>query len=716
LPRLLAIGPEEYVRKRLGFFLRGQSGFSIHQAETPEEAIALAERVEMDVLLASADSMDGVAPQVLERVREHSAGIQLILLGEDPVDENALEILPDHLPESAVEYAVRGALRLRQASLESLRLREANEHWKQHLEDLVERRTQALTHSRDRLEKARMQQQAMLRSIPHGLCMLSREWRIEYANHALLALLEPAASAATQELVGNSFRMMFETEEDFQHYAKSAIAHIRRHGLDVSDVELRRTDGSSFWCEISIVKHDPSSTVGGFVATLTDITEKRRAREELLKAAFFDPLTGLPNRKLFLDRLEECLETAAADPNFRFAVLFLDLDRFKTVNDSLGHLSGDRLLHQVAERLQSLSEKDQGVFRLGGDEFTVLLDGLQSEAEAVRVAEHLLRELNVPFRLHGMDIYIDASIGIAMNDARYSDSEEILRDADTALYKAKERGRSRCAVFDSAMHDEARQNLDLENSLRTALEKQEFFLEYQPVVRLIDNVPVGYEALIRWNHPERGVLQPQAFIEVAEETGRIVAMGNWVLNEACCQMAAWNALLAPGESPRTIAVNVSARQFTHPRFVQSVADALEQSGLAPECLTLEITETVILDGPDLVQRIFGELKQLGIKLHLDDFGMGYSSLSYLQRFPVDALKVDRMFLKDVASSPKARQLVTAILSMAEALSLSVVVEGVEDEDILEVMRGMPCTLVQGYFFYYPLSAEDAERLIAGERL
>ncbi|MFC5694208.1 putative bifunctional diguanylate cyclase/phosphodiesterase [Pseudomonas sp. GCM10022186] len=442
------------------------------------------------------------------------------------------------------------------------------------------------------------------------------------------------------------------------------------------------------------------------------VVERKRAEEQLIDA-FHDPLTGLPNRALFADRLSRAVARCNRHREAAFAVLFIDLDRFKLVNDSLGHLAGDLLIIQVAARLGACLRQSDTLARLGGDEFTILLDCFDDLDTPVRVAERLINALDPPFHINGEQLYISASIGIAPSDLGYESAEEILRHADLAMYRAKTLGKHRFELYDRSMHERAVGRLALETQLRNALLNNEFVLHYQPIVRLTDNQTVGAEALVRWQKPNGQLVYPGDFIQVAEDTGLILPLGLWVLREACSSMAAWHREF-PGDRPLTISVNLSARQFAQYDLVQQVGSIIAETGIRPDCVRLEITESVSMADSERTATLLRQLHELGVRISIDDFGTGYSSLSYLHRFHLDVLKIDRSFVAELDQCPEGAQLVQTILSLARNLGIEAVAEGVETEQHLRILGSLGCNFGQGYFFDRPLApATFAERLRAG---
>lgn len=445
---------------------------------------------------------------------------------------------------------------------------------------------------------------------------------------------------------------------------------------------------------------------GGLVL---DITDRKQLETQLAHMAFHDPLTGLPNRALCLDRIRQAIERAKRRGNYQYAVIFLDLDRFKVINDSLGHLMGDRLLENVAKRLRNCVRGLDTVARLGGDEFVLILEETGSQREVVRIIKRIRTAMTEVFPIADHDIHVSASMGVVISPALYDKPEELLRNANIALHRAKAQGRNRFKVFNSRMLEDAIRLMNLENDLRHALARQEFYLDYQPILALRDRRLTGFEALVRWRRPDRGVVPPLEFIPVAEETGLIVPLGLWILEEACRTMAGWLREF-PECDGLAVSVNLSARQLSQPALVEDVERILRATGLDPRALKLEITETVIMDNPELSILRLKRLKALGIRLSVDDFGTGYSSLSYLQRFPIDTLKVDRAFVSDI-EMPENRKIVGAVVTLAHSLGLDVVAEGVEQETQTTVLNSFACEAGQGFLFSHPLGREDVEKLL-----
>ena len=445
----------------------------------------------------------------------------------------------------------------------------------------------------------------------------------------------------------------------------------------------------------------------------TDVTERMRAQQKLWHAAFYDALTGLPNRSLFMERLGQAQERTRGRTGSGFAVLFLDIDRFKLVNDSMGHRAGDQLLIAIARRLDCSRRAGDTVARLGGDEFAILVDGVNDPAASGPVADRVQRELSQPFEVNGQEVFTSASIGIALGGVPGQKPEDLLRDADTAMYRAKVQGSAQHAVFDITMHDHAVAVLQLETDLRRAIDRGELRVKYQPIVALQSARIVGFEALVRWQHRQRGLVPPKEFIPMAEETGVISALGRWVLLEACRQVRALQQLYprAPGLS---LAVNISGRQILQPDLVEQIGDILDATGFDPHLLRLELTETVLVQNEAAAARCLNRLRQLGLKLAIDDFGTGYSSLSYLHRMPIDILKIDASFVQTMGVDDKNRRIVETLLALGKNLGVEVIAEGVETQAQAQALQRLGCGLVQGYLFSEAVDVDAAAALLGQE--
>ena len=486
-------------------------------------------------------------------------------------------------------------------------------------------------------------------------------------------------------------------------WIRSLVADVsRREGAEVTaEFRAAHADGSWRWLEATIKNLAADPAVGGIVVNYRDVTERRSLENQLRHQAFHDALTGLPNRALLLDRLEHALTRARREPA-SLAVLFLDLDDFKAVNDSLGHQAGDELLVAVAERVRHCLRDADTCARMGGDEFAIVLEDAVDLPDSVRVGERILASLREPFRIAEKTVHIQGSVGVAAYDGPDQTADEMLRLADVAMYAAKSRGKDRLTVYQAVVHSVAIDRHQLRADLHAALENGQLNLLYQPIVALSDWRVLGAEALLRWNHPMRGVIGPAEFVPLAEESGLVVAIGRWVIGEACRQVRAWRDARRGGEE-LNVSVNVSGRQVADVGLAAFVAEALREHALEPQALTLEITESVLLDDADTVVTWLHQLKALGIRLAIDDFGTGYSSLSYLRFLPVDALKIDRAFVAEVETSEPERAVVRSIVSLSQVLGLQTVAEGIETDGQLAELRAMGAQLGQGYLFAEPLT-------------
>ncbi len=497
-----------------------------------------------------------------------------------------------------------------------------------------------------------------------------------------------------------------------------------------AEYRIRHKDGTwrtleSTACAI----RDASGHTDKLVIVNRDITERKRAEEMLAHNAFHDGLTGLPNRALFLDRLQHALTLSKRHSNYKFAVLLIDVDEFRIVNDSLGHAAGDELLIQIGQRLKNsvrradmvsrprrsdmpeMLTNDDSLARLGGDEFTILLDDIRDPIEAVRVAERVQSELAPPFEVNQQEIVISASIGIASSTSSHTQAEDLMRDADLAMYRAKRGGKARCEVSDTAMHANAMKRLRMEADLRKALDQKEFRVHYQPVVSLLTGKISGFEALTRWQRPE-GMLPPMEFIGVAEETGLIIPMNRQLRHEACEHLRSWQTEF-PASPPLTMSVNITAKEFAQPDLASEIRKALQETGVDPGCLQLEIVEKIAMGDAEQAGLVLAELKALGVRLSIDDFGTGYSSLSRLRQIPVDTLKIDRAFIMHMDTDAESREIVRTIIMLAHNLRLAVVAEGTETKEHIDLLKQLGCEMAQGYFYSRPADGQAMTTLLGG---
>lgn len=541
-----------------------------------------------------------------------------------------------------------------------------------------------------------------------GVYRSTPDGRILDCNDALVKIL---GCDSRQDLMGRRASEFYWNAED----RKDMLTDLRQqHSVTNSEIRLKRKDGSPVWVLDSATLIEGGNNGDGpgvMEGTIIDITERKLLEEQLLHQAFHDPLTDLPNRSLFMDRLEHALVRAGRSTT-EVAVLFLDLDEFKVINDSLGHKVGDQLLIAVGRRIETCIRAGDTVARLGGDEFTVLLEDVEAVREAVEIAERIANELQRPFHVEGQDLFITTSVGIALSGPGHDQPTDLLRNADIAMYEAKKAGKARYALFEPGMNSRLWERMQTETELRRALEHNEFTVHYQPVVELETGRVMELEALVRWQHPTRGLVAPAEFIPVAEESGLILPLGEWVLREACRHMRGWQQKQGRDDAPLLLSVNLSPRQFRHPRLVEDIVESLEETGLDPRHLKLEITESVALDNTEATIATLRDLRSLGISIAIDDFGMGYSALSYLKRYPVDTLKLDRSFVDGMGHDIEDTAIVNAVIAFARTLSLSVTAEGIETVEQLTQLQSLGCDQGQGYYFAKPMTAEAVTALLA----
>jgi len=572
---------------------------------------------------------------------------------------------------------------------------------------------------RKRVEEALRQAEAKYRNIfenaIEGIFQSTPDGRYLSANPALARIY---GYESPEELL----RSLTDVAQQLyvEPHRRHDFVHLMQEYGSVSGFESQvyRRDGGVIWIsENARSVRDRNNNLLYYEGTIEDITlakrlaaERQQAEEQLRHNAFHDALTGLPNRALFMDRLEQAVKQAKRHKNHLFALLFLDLDRFKIVNDSLGHLMGDELLIAIARRLERCLRAGDTIARLGGDEFVILLNAIQDVDYPTTIAKRIEQELAPPFNLNGHEVFTSASIGIVLSSEVQGWADDLLRTADIAMYHAKSLGGACYQVFDTARHDQAVTRLQWETDLRRAIEHEEFRVYYQPIVSLATGSIVGFEALVRWQRPN-GLLSPAEFVPIAEEIGLIIPIGRWILQEACCQMRAWQEIF-PASLPLIISVNLSVKQCTQPEFVDQISQILLETNLNPRSLSLEITENVLLENAQPVAVVLSQLKALGISLYLDDFGTGYSSLNYLHRFPFHRLKIDRSFINQMGCGNQSLEIVRIIIMLAHALGMDVIAEGIETLDQLAQLSALSCKYGQGNFFSQPLDAATAGALIA----
>lgn len=561
---------------------------------------------------------------------------------------------------------------------------------------------------RKRAEEALIQSEEKYRTLvdlsQDGM-FISQEGRYVYANRAYAAML----GYKPDKLPGVPVTGTVDTESAALAMQVSTDS-VGTDGPFSQEMRLLNREGGRRFTASVTLGHITWRGRPATTGTVRDITEQKKSQQELAHSASHDTLTGLPNRNHFMRQLAELLKTTPSGR--RMAVLFLDLDRFKLINDSLGHGFGDRLLGAIAKRLRTCVRPGDLIARYGGDEFTILLQGIQGLDDATAVADRIHEELARAFNVDGHEVFSTASIGIVLSAPHYQHPDEVLRDADTAMYRAKAAGKAGYVVFDDAMHQHVKANLKLETELRHALQRNEFRIHYQPVLDLASGRLTGFEALVRWEHPERGLVGPEQFLPVAEETGLIIPLGWWVLETACTQFAEWKKRHRHLPENITISVNIANRQFAHWVLPQRVARVLDLTGIPARSLCLEITETVFMDNPELAAETIGRLRNIGVNLQMDDFGTGYSSLSALRNFKLDTLKIDRSFVTGIERNRSDRAIVRTITVLAADLGMDVVAEGIENSRQLELLRALGCRKGQGYYFSKPFAASTVDRYLA----
>jgi diguanylate cyclase (GGDEF)-like protein/PAS domain S-box-containing protein len=480
------------------------------------------------------------------------------------------------------------------------------------------------------------------------------------------------------------------------------------------EYQILRLDQEVRWvCNQGHYVYDRDGKLLRIDGIVRDITAQKKAQQQLVHDALHDSLTNLPNRPLFMERVRQAINHSKRNPKYLFAVMFIDLDRFKMINDSLGHIVGDQFLQSIANLLASCLRGGDTVARLGGDEFTILVNDMKEPNEAMMIAERILNKFLHPIEIGDQSIFGSVSIGIVINNREYETSDNLLRDADIAMYRAKSLGKGRYTIFDKEMYEQNLKTIQLDNDLRYALERQEFELYYQPIVHLSSEKLAGFEALIRWHHPERGLVPPIEFIPIAEETGAIIAIGDWVLNQACQQISIWQSQFLEAKSLK-MSINLTCQQIREKNLVEKLDRVLAATGIDGSTIRLEITESSMMDqGEETIAKL-EELRARNIQLSIDDFGQGYSSLSYLHRFPVNTLKIDRTFVELMSSGGQNLEIIRTIILLAHTLNMSVVAEGVETHEQMSTLRQLGCEYAQGYFFSRPIIAADAEQLIKSQ--
>ena len=703
-PLILVVDDDKSMRMMLRQAME-QQGYQVAEAADAEQALAVYTRLHPHIVL-----LDALMPVIdgftccaqLQQSGRHTPVLMMITL-EDKESINrtfqvgATDYITKPIHSTVLHQRVR---RLLQQSYLHQHLKKSNQE--------LQVRINQLKQVQQALQESRECYTLIAQSANDGIW----DWNLK-TNEVNFSPRWKAMLGYGEKEIGNSLAEWFNRvhPEDIQNLKSELSAHFAEYTtLFENEHRLLHQDGNYRWMLVrGLAVRDVTGTAYRIAGSQTDITQSKGVEARLLHDATHDALTGLPNRLLFMKSLRNVIEQAQQHQDYIFALLFLDIDRFKLVNDSLGHAIGDQLLVAIATRIKACLRPEDVMARLGGDEFTILLKNVKNINNATQVAERIQQELLLPFNLSGHEVFSSVSIGIALSHARYKQPEDLLRDADTTMYRAKALGKARSEVFDPSMHNQAMARLQLEIDLRRALERQELQVYYQPIVSLKSGVITGFEALARWRHPTRGFVSPAEFIPIAEETGLILPLGWWVLRQSCHQMRIWQEQLQL-HSPLTICVNISGKQFTQPHLVEKIEQILQETGLDARSLKLEITESLLLDNAEAAVTILNQLKALGIQLAIDDFGTGYSSLSYLHRLPIDTLKIDRSFVHNVDCDPEKIEIIRTIVALAWNLGMSVVAEGVETKKQMYQLQAFRCDYGQGYFFSRPVDAEAVKAL------
>ncbi|MGB3205417.1 MAG: EAL domain-containing protein [Crinalium sp.] len=580
------------------------------------------------------------------------------------------------------------------------------------LEQRINQRTEQLKRANVELTKSEEQFRLTFEMAPIGIAIQTLDGKFIRINQAFCE----TSGYSSEELLDKTWIDLSHPDD----IASTLTLHQKLHQREISDFQTESRyltkDGKVVYgiLQVAVVRdaeQKPVHLIGQFL----DITARKLAEEQLLFDALHDNLTNLPNRNLLMERLELALKQAQRQTDYLFAVMFIDLDRFKVVNDSLGHEVGDQLLVAIARKLETLIRASDIVARLGGDEFIILLDNLQDLNDAIRIADRICLELNSPFLIENRQVFTTASIGIVFSSTHYQTGSELIRDADIAMYRAKEAGKARYEIFDRIMHAYAVEQLQLESDLRHAIAHQELLVHYQPIISLTTGKLTGFEALLRWKHPSRGFISPAEFIPIAEETGLIVTIGQWILREACHQFQTWSLQYQLSNS-LTISVNLSSKQLREPTLIKQIDQIIQETKLNSSCLKLELTESMLIDHVEAVISTMSQLRGRAIHLSIDDFGTGFSCLSYLHRFPINTLKIDRSFVSRIGEENENLGIVKTIITLAHELGMDAIAEGVETQQQVNQLKALGCDQAQGYFFSPPLSSESAELFIATHKI
>ena len=703
----------------------GNQGYDVKGVINGEMALMVANKVIPDLILLDVVMPDLDGYQVCQQLKANEAtqNIPIIFLSASNNSVDRVKALSaggvDYINKpfqiDEVLLRIRNQLQLQAAQKKILKFNTELEQRIQMRTAQLESANRELQHEvseRGELTKLLQESEERLESILNSLEEVV--WSAEVATDNLL-FLNPAAEQVygrpVDELLKNPNLRLESIHPEDRDRVKSSLACSVNQSKDL-EYRIVQPSGEIRWVwERSRLIYNQKGEANRRDGIISDVTERKKIEAELSYEAKHDSLTHLPNRAAFIERIERALEQSHRDPEYLFAVLFIDLDRFKIVNDSLGHQIGDELLISVAQILTDCSRQGDFVARLGGDEFTILLHKIQTIKEGNAIAQKINQQLGAPFYLQGHTVFTSASIGIVEANNRYQDIAEILRDADLAMYRAKSLGKARHEVFHPEMYAETKELLETENDLRKAIVQNQLVLHYQPIISLKTDTLYGFEALVRWQHPTKGLIYPDKFIAVAEETGLIIAIGEWVLKEACQQMRYWQSKYHKNAADLKISVNIASQQIKDPNFLDTLDQTLSNTKFSGHFLHLEITETTLMDYQPETITLFEQIRARGIRLNIDDFGTGYSSLQYLKRFPINMLKIDRSFVQGMLDDRENFEIVKMIITLSRTLKINIVAEGIENLKQLKVLQTLHCELGQGYLFSKALDQESAELLI-----
>lgn len=723
---LLLIDDDVHVRRSMRAYFEDME-HEVLEAENGKQGLQLFQENEPDIVLLDLRMPEMGGLQLLSMFREINPAVPVIIVSGTGVMQDVISALrlgaSDFVTKPIIDLSLLG--HCVDHALEGARLRRENKLYREELERLVEERTAELEEVHARLKDHTAFLETLLESLPTPVYYRDIKGRYLGCNERFRELV----GVDKKEIIGRTFEELLPQSAvlvvNMSESEEGVTIGDGTDGRCSYDVNVKLGNGEILDMFLTLGPfRDAQGVAQGAVGVLFDMTEQKRVERLLEKQAFEDPLTGLANRALFMNRLEAACNKMHRNEGYSFSMLYLDIDRFKVVVDSQGHYVGDQLLKQIAERLQGCVRSSESLARFGGDEFAILVEKTRNEEasarDGLRVARRLLREFREPFILEEHEYYLNASVGIVAATAEYESAEEIMRDADIAMYRAKHDSHGHFRVYDQAMHNEARQVLTLETEMRRALTTEKnaremgFTVYYQPIVRISDGLLTGFEALARWIHPENGFIGPDVFIAMAEETGAIHDLGRFILHQALHDLSGWLGMGCckdmPEERDIFVGVNISGKQAMRTLFPGEVSGALSTSGLKASNLKLEVTESVLMEDMTTMGVILSGIKALGIELCLDDFGTGYSSLAHLHRFPMDVIKIDRAFVSRLSANGsvdmRAKSMVDAILAMGKSLGLSVVAEGIEDIKQARILAKMGCRYAQGYYYAKPLPAAE----------